>query len=561
MAIKVLHEQRRRAGEMARERLRREALALARLSHPNVVSIYDVGIHERRVFLAMEHIEGHTLDVWAARGPSLDQVLAVFEQAAAGLAAVHEAGFIHRDFKPANVMIDGRGRVAVMDFGLARIYDPKSASEFEDTASSSSSLDLDSSRLLATALTVDGVVMGTPAYMAPEQHTGGEADARSDQFSLCATLYEALLGRRPFRGRSIKELAQQKYGARLDFGGGRLRLPRSLRALLRRGLHPEPSRRFPDMRALRAALAQLRRPTRSRRLAWAAAGVLVVGGTGWVGLSYAGPSTCKAGAEQVAEVWNDGARARLRRAFEATGRSYANDAATRATERLDAYARDWSASYRQACEASAGDVAALDLRMECLNKARASMAATVGLLFEADPTGVQHAVAQVTGLPTLARCDDVAALQADVPLPTDPAAVAAIEQIASTLESAYALERAGHYAEGRERAGQALASAQAQEHEPSIARARIRVASLDLDLGDLEAARRGLTEAALLAAGVGDHPAAADAATRLVYVYAEALGQPDEALPWARHAGASLLRMPPDPWPRPGCTATSRSCE
>ncbi|MEM9461860.1 MAG: serine/threonine-protein kinase [Myxococcota bacterium] len=547
VAIKVLHEQPRGSGAMARERLRREALALARLSHPNVVSIYDVGIHDRRVFLAMEYIEGHTLDVWAARGPSLDQVLAVFEQAAAGLAAVHEAGFIHRDFKPANVMIDGRGRVAVMDFGLARIYDPKSASELEDTALSSPVLELESSRLLSTTLTIDGVVMGTPAYMAPEQHTGAEADARSDQFSLCAALYEALLGRRPFWGRSVKELAQQKYGASLDLGGGRLPLPRPLRALLRRGLDPQPDRRFPDMRALRAALVRLRQPARSRRLAWSAAGVLVMGGTGWVGLTFEGPSACVSGAEHLAEVWNDGARARLRRAFEATGRSYADDAATRATERLDAYARDWSVSYRQACEASANDVATLDLRMECLSKARSSMAQTVGLLFEADPTGVQHAVAQVTGLPAVARCDDVAALQAEVSPPGDPVAVAAVEQIASTLESAHALERAGHYAKGRERAAQALASAQAVEHEPSIARARIRVASLDLHLGDSEAARRGLTEAALLAAGVGDHPTAADAATRLVYVYAEALGRPDEALPWARHAGASLRRMPPDP--------------
>ena len=157
------------------------------------------------------------------------------------------------------------GRVAVMDFGLARIHDPDSISDLDATASSSA-WNLGASRLLSTVLTVDGVVMGTPAYMAPEQHTGDEPDARVDQFALCAALYEVLMGRRPFSGRTLEELARQKFSGRLDFRAGRLRLPRALRAVLRRGLHPEPTRRHASMRELRDALTRLRRhPPNGRR--------------------------------------------------------------------------------------------------------------------------------------------------------------------------------------------------------------------------------------------------------------------------------------------------------
>ncbi len=550
VAVKVLHEQRRHRGtSTAQERLRREAHALARLSSPNVVAIYDLGMHGRRVFLAMKHVEGQTLDVWAQREPSVAQVLEVFEQAAAGLAAVHEAGFVHRDFKPTNVMIDRDGRVLVMDFGLARIHDPESVSE-HDLGASSASLARDASTSFSSVLTVDGVVMGTPAYMAPEQHTGNDADARADQFAFCASLYELLLGRRPFSGRDVAELARQKHHERLDFTGARP-LPRRLRALLRRGLHPDPSRRHPGMLALRDALVQLRRPPRRRGLVVASLGVTVLGSVGWAALSRSRPETCEAGTAHMAMTWNDDARAELSRSFHATGLAYADDAALRASGRLDAYASDWVEQYGQVCHAAGhDDPSLLDLRMRCLGEARASMAATVGLLVRADATTVQRAVAQVADLPPLQRCDDLDALRAEVPAPIDPAHVAAIDALRQQLEQAAALDRGGRYADGRELAEQALRAALELGYEPSIARARIRLASLQLGLGDVEAARRGLSDAALLAAGIGDHQAAADAASRLAFVLAAELDQPEEALRWARHAEASLGRLPDDPLAR-----------
>ncbi|MCX4241927.1 serine/threonine-protein kinase [Paraliomyxa miuraensis] len=547
VAVKVLHEQRRRRRQAeARERLRREALALAKLSHPNVVAIYDVGVHGRRVFLAMEHVVGRTLDRWAADAPSLLQVLEVFEQIAAGLAAVHEAGFVHRDLKPANVMIARDGRVLVMDFGLARISDPESVSEHESTASSSGWGGEQPGGSLSTELTREGTVVGTPAYMAPEQHTGAGADARADQYALCVSLYEVLMGRRPFDGRDITELARRKEDGRLELHGGRLSLPRSLRALLRRGLHPDPERRFGGMEALRRQLGRVRRPRRAQRVAWATAGVAALGGMVWASTWHLRPEACETGEARMAEVWNDDAASALRASFEATALGYADDAAERAITRLDAHAAAWVEAHARACHDAGIDDTALDLRMRCLAEARGAMAATVELLTHADAVTVQHAASQVAGLPGLSRCEDPEALAAEAPRPTDPEAIATMEALQQRLDAVDALGRAGHYDEGRERARGLLQDAIALGHEPTIARARLRVATFEMDLGQVEAAATGLTEAALLASSSGDHPTAADAATRLVFVLAEELGQPDEAMRWARHAEAALERMPSD---------------
>ncbi len=564
VAVKVLHERRRRGASLARERLRREALALARLSHPNVVAIYDVGIHDGRVFLAMEHIEGRTLDRWLARGPSFAQIIDVFGQAAAGLAAVHEAGFVHRDFKPTNVMIDREGRVAVMDFGLARIYDPDSVSEHDASVSAhgasaaatfvdgTTSWPTEATAAFSTVLTCDGVIMGTPAYMAPEQHVGQGADARADQFSFCATLFEALVGRRPFEGRTVKELAQDKHRRRLDFAGSERPIRAGLRRLLRRGLDPEPARRFPDMVALRRCLVERSAPRRRPLSVAVFASALVMGTAGWAGWDRLHTNACDGGADRMAQLWSDDERAQLHRSFSATEVSYADDAAHRTAARLDAYAGRWATMFHDACVTAddQGRSDALDLRMVCLNDAETSMASTLELLLEADATTVQRAVGQVAGLPTLSRCGDLDALGAQVALPSDPQALAAIEGIRRQLERARALDRAGRYRQARGEAQAALGQAQAQGHDPSIARARIRIASCDQGLGNALAAQQGLTEATLLAAGIGDHQAAADGATRLVYVSSEDVGRPHDALRWARHAEASLARMPEDPLAR-----------
>ncbi len=244
VALKLLHETAARAAaaRTARERLLREAKAIARLSHPNVVVVHDAGaiedpLHGDRVFLAMEFIEGETLAAWLAAAPrSWSEIRDVFSAAGEGLAAAHEAGLVHRDFKPQNVMVGRDGSVRVMDFGLA-----SDSSVVEAGAAAS----LDFAKAAATptsqtvALTGTGVLLGTPLYMAPEQFLAHATDARTDQFSFCVALHEALYGERPFPSPSLSALLEAVVNGRVREPNQKTRAPSFLRKLLLRGLATE----------------------------------------------------------------------------------------------------------------------------------------------------------------------------------------------------------------------------------------------------------------------------------------------------------------------------------
>lgn len=260
VAIKTL----RTPGEdRARARLVREAKALAKLSHPNVVRIYEIGEVEGAAFIVMEFVEGRTLGAWLAEEqPSLAELLAVFQAAGRGLQAIHAAGLIHRDVKPDNLMIDDEGRVLVMDLGIARSDD-----SVEPELRESAELDAPPETLTRT-----GALLGSPAYMAPEQFRAEALTARVDQFSLCVTLWEAVYGERPFAGRTLGQLMSSVSEGRLrEPEGGRA--PAWLRRVLERGLAADPKRRFESMAALVEALAGPRWP-RGR------VGGLVLGGLG-----------------------------------------------------------------------------------------------------------------------------------------------------------------------------------------------------------------------------------------------------------------------------------------
>ena len=247
IAIKVLH-----AGAGGSDtsgpsvRLLREAQALAKLQHPNVVAVHDVGRTENGVFIAMELVAGPTLRAWLARPRRRREVLEAFAQAGRGLVAAHRLGIVHRDFKPENVLVGDDGRVRVADFGLAR---PGDAPEPALAPTPSPAVG---------ALTRTGAVMGTPAYMSPEQHLGLPTDARSDQFSFAAALFEALAGQRPFEGDSLAALA-----ASVTRGQARALPKRCAPAHVRRAilhaLAADPAARFASMEALLSALAPRRR--------------------------------------------------------------------------------------------------------------------------------------------------------------------------------------------------------------------------------------------------------------------------------------------------------------
>ncbi|MCA9686176.1 MAG: protein kinase, partial [Myxococcales bacterium] len=246
----------------ATARLVREARGLARLSHPNVVSIFDIGSHAGSLYIAMEYVPGQTLRKWlkAEPKPAWTETLAVLLQAGRGLAAIHAASLVHRDFKPDNVIVGSDGCVRVLDFGLVRVATP--AFDMVNLVESTTLLGrrpgsgdrLARAPTMAEKLTRTGAIIGTPAYMALEQLAGDEVDALTDQFGFCVAAYEALFGKRPFVGQSLEELVAKMTGGELEAPAEDCPVPAGVHAALVRGLNVTPEGRWPDMSALIDAL-------------------------------------------------------------------------------------------------------------------------------------------------------------------------------------------------------------------------------------------------------------------------------------------------------------------
>ncbi len=241
VALKVLRSSASGDPEERRERFLREARAMAKLSHENVIVVHEVGTHDGQVYVAMEHVAGTTLARWQ-RGRGWKDVVSVYVRAGRGLAAAHEVGLVHRDFKPDNVLIGNDGRVRVTDFGLVAATDAMHAE--------GRSIPPDAG---ASSLTQTGALLGTPRYMAPEQHEGTTVDARADQFGFCVALFEALYHCPPFGGTTYAELASSVISGQL------VPLPASdvpvaVRDAVVRGLRRDRDERFPSLRDLLAVL-------------------------------------------------------------------------------------------------------------------------------------------------------------------------------------------------------------------------------------------------------------------------------------------------------------------
>jgi len=285
LAIKVLRRAPGSGSGGLEHRLLREAQAMAKLNHPNLATVYDVGSVGGEVFIAFELIDGGTLGAWARGGRSFAERLAALIAAGRGLEAAHSAGVIHRDFKPDNVLVGRDGVVKVVDFGLARGVGAGAA---PDDASGRGDA-------LSVELTLTGSILGTPAYMAPEQHHGAVADARADQFGFAVSAWEILYGRRPFAGKTLEALATAIGDGEIEpppVGGD---VPAAIEPVLRRALAVEPDRRYPDMGVLLAALAEVAAPPPAARRRWglivAALGVGAVAVTAGVLVTGRDPST------------------------------------------------------------------------------------------------------------------------------------------------------------------------------------------------------------------------------------------------------------------------------
>jgi tetratricopeptide (TPR) repeat protein len=511
-------------------RLLREAQAMARLKHANVLPVYDVGTLElkgsTRVFMAMELVDGGTLRAWLKQPHPRRAVLAALVAAGRGLAAAHAAGMVHRDFKPDNVLVDGDGRVFVTDFGLVR------SSTAPEEPSSPGSTAIPSA--LETPMTREGTVLGTPAYMAPEQHRAERADARSDQFSFCISLAEALTGERPSVKREASWAALRK-------------LPRWLARIVERGLKDDPAERWPDMDALLRALE--RDPAqRLRRIALPAAVLLLLVGAAWVGqrASRRQALSCRGAGQRLAGVWDPSVRARVGQAFGAAGAGGAVWTSTR--DGIDRYAAALAAMHAESCEATRvrGEQpeSVMALRLACLDARENELAALTSLwtgtvdraLAEKAPEAVAHLV-------PIARCADVPALAARVPPPVDPSARRTAEALRHKLARAKALIDSARYAEARTLVDEVLAA------EPKVGWAPLRGDALALDGKLLEQdGKMNEAESRLVAAvdesyAGHDDTRVASVATDLALFDSFWLAHHEDGHRWAGLARAAITRL------------------
>jgi len=505
VAIKLVHPTLR----AARERILGEGQALARLSHPNVVPVYDVGVVDDQLYIVMEWVRGRTLRAYGKEPRRVRDIVAVYRAAGAGLAAAHRAGLIHRDFKPDNAILGDDGRVRVVDFGLAR-GEVKTRGDVPVTPQR-------------------GVPVtrgaGTPRYMAPEQLVANQLTPAVDQYAFGAALREALAGRAADGTRAV--------------------LPRWLDEIATRSTAVDPASRYPSMDALLDALARDPAAVRRRRLLvagaiGAAAGAFVVG---QLRSGETAVERCAGGADVITKVWSDGARARVVDHLCGLG-PYGNQEAARLEEKLRSYSTAWAAAHRDACLAqSRGELtpALYERSLACLTRGRVAFETIVDLLSSVESDGVPGAVVAARGLPTPERC----ALEAPfstVPLPTAEIASEAAD-VANDVERARTLVTA-QSATMREVAAAAAARADQLRYPPLVARAQ-------LVLGRAlqpEAARNAIgpyQRARSIALEVGDYAMAVEAYARELFALAvspRTESPPIEAEPGAIAMAESLAK-------------------
>ena len=602
VAIKLLSPRLAVSGrsDLAHARLLREAQAMARLAHPNVVTVHEVGTHGERVYIAMEFIVGVTLKHWLRRRRPWREVLAVFLQAGRGLAAAHAAGLIHRDFKPDNVMVseDRSGaveRVRVFDFGV--VQETREAAMRQSSSSHSlrtpnpegrrhptpepdrndtpseplrralgrslppqtdlttspeptdSLLSHDSSspgdELYVTGLTAAGALVGTPLYMAPEQYDQA-ADERSDQFSFCCALYEALYRRRPYGGNTPAKLQQAKLQGALRRPPRQHDIPTWLHAAVVRGLATNPTRRFPSMEALLTELSRERRRRAPLAIAALLTGVGLLGLTAGLAWTFTRDpaDACHSAAASLDPLWNPAVRDQIHAAFRTSQRPHAETAWTTVDARLAAYAAAWSEQRVDLCHAASDPQTGpqLAFRSLCLEQRREELGALLGLLTRADGEVVDNAVQAATQLQPVRACDDPSSQIGQPPPPTNElqAGARALEHRIAELR---ALEQTGKYVVGRDLAEAVLRDARALAHPPLVAEALYWHGLLHSRVGAARAAEAALVEAMQTAEESRHDLIVARAATELVRVVGVEQERHAEGMIYSTIAAGALRRQ------------------
>ena len=522
--------------ERAQARLLREAQALARLSHPNIVAVHEVWEEERRIYVAMEYVQGEGLSAWQAKERTWQVLLEAYCQAGEGLAAAHDADLVHRDFKPDNAIRREDGVVKVLDFGLARglaLGDPAARSTAQprpDDEGDDGSITLDEN----ASLTHTGAIMGTPVFMSPEQHLGAVAGPQSDQYSFCVALWEALYAELPMASGSLVELRQAVLGGERREPKDARGVPGWVRKALERGLSLDPDDRYPSMRAL---LSELRRdPARARRRA-----VLVVAGlaatlAGGLAITElraaerreaelraaAEASKCATDALRD-ELWDDERQRAVKAGVLAAKVSGSEATWSRLGPRLDRYVDGLLEVRGEACTDHAHGLLSsqlYDLQVACLDSRAVGLLQLTDLFASGDSEAVLNATRAVAALPASAACSDLTALAAELPPPEDPTLAAQVDELRRELVRAQAEEAAGKYAEAQSRADAVATAAERIDYPPLEAEAALRSGSASMQRGSTQAGA-SLDRSLWTALRADHHKVAAEAATKRIFTRLE----------------------------------------
>ncbi len=531
-------------------RLVREAQAMAQLSHPNVVSVFDVGLLGNQVFLAMEYVDGRTLTRWVDETPRhWRETLALFQEAGRGLLAAHQAGLMHRDFKPDNVLIGRDGRVRVTDFGLARTTStaPESHEAIPIVISTTES---DSGRnSLSSPLTNPDGVIGTPGYIAPEQYLGRTSDARSDQFAFAVTLFRALFKQRPFPGESPIELFQSVTEGKVSIPPvGPSTAPRWVLKVLLKALNVDPTQRYAGMEEMLQALGKDPRIAVQRALTVVATvGLIVVAGVTYARALNQQSLVCQGLERPIRSLWNDTVEKNLQGAFLGTGETYAADTWARVRTSFDTFDRAWVSMRADSCEATRvrGEQSeeVMTLRTGCLDSKLREFKTLLELYATPDTRMLATAAEASQKLGDIHACGDVQQLLAPVKPPADAATRERVQGVRDELAETNALYNAGKSQLAMQRLQTALQESTQLAYGPVKAEVLLRLAVMHDRLGDFRTGSQIAKEALWLALEVKHDRVFAEAAIELVYLVGCALALPEAGLEFAKLADATLRRM------------------
>lgn len=507
-----------------REQLLNEAQMLAKMSHPNVLQVYDVGIHRQQIYLALEYIEGESLRAWQERCMGdWHAVVALYRACGEGLVAAHANGLVHRDFKPENVLVGLDGRPRVLDFGLATF--------------SSAPANLRSGELV-TSSQERGRRVGTPAYMSPEQHAGMETDARSDQFNYCASLYEALYGARPFRGGSLQEIGQNLlHGAPVPARGSS---PVWLRRLVLRGLALDPAARWPSMQAL---LDEIDRRMHKTTGLWTLYMSLMALFAGALIAFRSGEEACTSGTRQVMNLWSIERLQRIEEAFTASGVDDVDEIWRSVRADVEGQMVEWHGVYNAACLAhvrSEVSDAVFYAQVACLDQRMLALETVLSTLEKAGPDLVRRARRGLGELQPVAPCGRRDQLRMVAPLPSNPSVASEVATLQGLLTRDEAL-RSMEVKPARPRDfPRILERAQATGHTPLVAQVLSSLA-LEATPNALESERL-LLRAVFLAEAAGDDILVAQIGIFLVHVMGNRNLRFEEAGRWADLVQSKLER-------------------